>query len=189
MAPAARPRHDPHGETSVSASKPSSRGAPAWADDPDEVASELAAMDQRDAHRSATKKDRAHVQAHQEQARRNRTAKTTAARQGAAASRSASAAAAKAARDDAAAAQARSFGGRAKRTSSIAGGVRSVLPSGGGGVSDASGFVLALVGWCWIVLPFIVTPPGASAPGGITGVRDVWRAKFFNKGPNGEDLL
>lgn len=52
---------------------------------------------------------------------------------------------------------------------------------GGVTVSDASGFVLALVVWSWIGLPYLQHGP--------TGVRDVWRAKFFNKGPKGEALL
>lgn len=181
MPPAARPRHDPHAETTVTRSTPSSRGAPAWADDPDEVAGELAAMDQRDAHRAATSKAKAHTAAHREQARRTRVAKGQA-------TRAASTAASKAQRDAAAAAQARSFGGRAKRVQKRAGTIGSVLPSSGPGASDASGFVLALLGWCWFVLPFITTPPGGTGPGGIDGVRNVLRAKFFNKGAQGEDL-
>lgn len=45
---------------------------------------------------------------------------------------------------------------------------------------DASGFVLGLLAWSWVGLPFIKNGP--------TGVKNVLRAKFLNKGPKGEDL-
>jgi hypothetical protein len=52
---------------------------------------------------------------------------------------------------------------------------------GGVTVADASGFMLALVAWCWIGLPYL--------KGGPVAVKDVWRAKFLNKGPDGQELL
>jgi hypothetical protein len=41
--------------------------------------------------------------------------------------------------------------------------------------------ILALIAWGWIGLPLI--------QGGPTKVRDVWRAKFFNKAPDGTWLV
>lgn len=52
---------------------------------------------------------------------------------------------------------------------------------GGVTVADASGFMLALLAWGWIGLPYLKDGPN--------GVRNVWRAKFLNKGPKGEVLL
>ena len=42
---------------------------------------------------------------------------------------------------------------------------------------DVTGFMLGLVFWAWVALPFLRS--------GTTGVKDTWRAKFVNKGPNG----
>ncbi len=53
-------------------------------------------------------------------------------------------------------------------------------PAGGGMVSNGAGFVLALVFWGWVVLPFV--------KGGPAGVRDVIRAKFINKAADGSWL-
>jgi hypothetical protein len=55
---------------------------------------------------------------------------------------------------------------------------RSVLAPPGGG--DAAGFVLGLLVWGWIVLPFLRD--------GTTGVKDVWRAKWLNKAVDGSEL-
>lgn len=52
-------------------------------------------------------------------------------------------------------------------------------PSGGAS-SDVAGFFLAALFWGWIALPFLRSGP--------TGVRDMLRAKFLNKGPGGEAL-
>lgn len=51
---------------------------------------------------------------------------------------------------------------------------------------DLTGFALALLVWGWVVLPFLGTP--LSPKGGVQGVKDVWRAKFLNKGPDGKWL-
>lgn len=48
------------------------------------------------------------------------------------------------------------------------------------GRQDLSGFLLGLLVWGWVVLPFL--------RGGTTGVKDVWRAKWLNKGPSGQWL-
>jgi hypothetical protein len=48
------------------------------------------------------------------------------------------------------------------------------------GVSDAGGAVLALLFWSWMVLPML--------QGGPDRMKNVLRAKFFNKGPKGEWL-
>lgn len=48
---------------------------------------------------------------------------------------------------------------------------------------DLTGFTLALFVWGWVILPFLGTP--LSPKGGVEGVKDVWRAKFLNKGPDG----
>lgn len=48
------------------------------------------------------------------------------------------------------------------------------------GAHDASGFVLSLLLWSWVGLPFVLH--------GATGVKDVLRAKFLNKGPSGNEL-
>jgi len=47
-------------------------------------------------------------------------------------------------------------------------------------VQTGAGFLLGLLAWGWIGMPLIT--------GGPTRVRDVWRAKFLNKGPDGEWL-
>lgn len=60
------------------------------------------------------------------------------------------------------------------------GGWRPHLPGTSGVVSNGAGFILALAFWGWIILPFIKAGPG--------GVRDVIRAKFINKGPDGSWL-
>ena len=49
--------------------------------------------------------------------------------------------------------------------------------STGGVTNGAAGFVLGLLVWGWVVMPFVRGGPGA--------VRDVLRAKFLNKGPGG----
>jgi len=43
----------------------------------------------------------------------------------------------------------------------------------GGAVDDAGGFVLAVMVWGWVILPFLQGGPGR--------VRDVLEAKFLNK--------
>lgn len=166
------PRHDPHGETTLTARRSPSR--PAWTDDIGKVnqAQDEAAF--QEAHRAETKKKAAHIGAHKENIRRNRAAATKKTRQDA----QAAAAAQKQAEADAAA---RSVGGRAASVQRTTGAISSALPSSAPDISDASGLVLALFGWCWIALPMI--------QGGPSAVRDVWRAKFFNKGPGGTVLL
>lgn len=54
--------------------------------------------------------------------------------------------------------------------------------SGGGPtpVSDGAGWVLGLLLWAGVVLPFI--------NGGPSGVKAWWMAKFFNKAPDGSEL-
>lgn len=47
-------------------------------------------------------------------------------------------------------------------------------------VDDAAGFLLGLLVWGWIVLPFI--------QGGPAKVGAVWRAKFLNQAPDGSPL-
>jgi len=55
------------------------------------------------------------------------------------------------------------------------------LPRGAGGVvNDGAGLVLAFFAWTWIGLPFL--------QGGVTGVKNVLRAKFFNKDSKGNWL-
>lgn len=51
--------------------------------------------------------------------------------------------------------------------------------------TDATGFVLALMFWGWVVLPVLKADSPADGP---RAVANVLRAKFFNKGPNGEWL-
>lgn len=60
-----------------------------------------------------------------------------------------------------------------------------VNTGGGLSVGDASGFALGFLLWGWVILPW-VSADGVSGP---TAVRNVWRAKWLNKGPNGERLL
>lgn len=45
---------------------------------------------------------------------------------------------------------------------------------------DLSGALFAVIAWSWIVLPLV--------QGGPSKVRDVWRAKWLNKGPDGKWL-
>ncbi len=49
-----------------------------------------------------------------------------------------------------------------------------------GPVDDVSGFLLALLLWGWVVLPFLQNGP--------TGVKNVLRAKFVNKAADGSWL-
>jgi hypothetical protein len=53
-----------------------------------------------------------------------------------------------------------------------------------GRISDAAdqgaGFILGILLWGWVILPLI--------QGGPTQVRNVWRAKFLNRGPDGQWL-
>lgn len=44
----------------------------------------------------------------------------------------------------------------------------------------AGSFLLGFLAWAWIGLPFV--------KGGPTQVRNVWRAKFLNRGPDGNRL-
>lgn len=53
-------------------------------------------------------------------------------------------------------------------------------------VGDASGFMLGFLLWGWIVLPWVTAADGVSGP---DAVRNVWRAKWLNKGPGGDRLL
>lgn len=48
-------------------------------------------------------------------------------------------------------------------------------------VSAGAGFILALMFWTWIALPFLNN-------GGVTGVRAQLKAKFTNKAPDGSWL-
>ncbi len=45
------------------------------------------------------------------------------------------------------------------------------------GVNDAAGVILAVFAWLWVGLPLLT--------GGPSKVKDVLRAKFFNKRPDG----
>jgi hypothetical protein len=45
-------------------------------------------------------------------------------------------------------------------------------------VHDGTGFILALLVWGWVVMPFL--------DGGAAGVKKVLMAKFLNKTPTGE---
>jgi len=55
------------------------------------------------------------------------------------------------------------------------------LPARGGSTArDGAGVVLGFLAWVWVVLPYL--------NGGTAGVRNVLRAKFTNKGPDGSDL-
>lgn len=47
-------------------------------------------------------------------------------------------------------------------------------------MSTGSGFLLGLVTWAWVVLPFL--------RGGTGEVKKVWKAKFLNKAPDGSWL-
>ena len=59
-------------------------------------------------------------------------------------------------------------------------GWRPRLPTAGGTVGNAAGFVLGLLFWGWVILPLV--------HGGPTEVRNVIRAKFLNKAPDGSWL-
>lgn len=65
--------------------------------------------------------------------------------------------------DDRPAAPARSGGGRA-----------------GSVANNGAGWVLGLLLWGWVVVPFV--------KGGPTQVKKVWRAKFLNQAPDGSPL-
>lgn len=47
-------------------------------------------------------------------------------------------------------------------------------------MDSGAGFVLGLLAWGWIVLPFLQNGP--------TGVKNTLRAKFFNRAPDGSWL-
>jgi hypothetical protein len=47
-------------------------------------------------------------------------------------------------------------------------------------VDNGAGFLLGLLVWGWVIMPLI--------HGGPKGVRDMIRAKFLNKGPDGSWL-
>jgi len=47
-------------------------------------------------------------------------------------------------------------------------------------VQTAGGFILGLLLWGWVILPFVTGDPG-----GVAGVKKVWMAKFLNKTPDG----
>jgi hypothetical protein len=53
------------------------------------------------------------------------------------------------------------------------------LPQGGV-VHDASGLILGLMLWGWLVMPFLEN--------GVPGVKKVLMAKFLNKKPDGSFL-
>lgn len=50
----------------------------------------------------------------------------------------------------------------------------------GGAVSDGAGWVLGLILWAGVALPFL--------HGGPAGVKAWWLAKMFNKAPDGSQL-
>lgn len=50
----------------------------------------------------------------------------------------------------------------------------------GTAVHETAGFIVGVVVWCWVVLPFL--------SGGPTAVKNVLRAKFVNEGPDGKQL-
>lgn len=54
------------------------------------------------------------------------------------------------------------------------------LPRGGGTVDTGAGFLLGLLVWAWIVLPYF--------KGGLPETKKVLMAKFFNKAPDGSWL-
>lgn len=56
----------------------------------------------------------------------------------------------------------------------------SVFTRKGTAVHESAGFVIGVVVWCWVVLPFL--------SGGPTAVKNVLRAKFVNEGPDGKQL-
>jgi hypothetical protein len=131
-------------------------------------------MDRRDAERAERVKAIAHTRAHQENIRRTKSAGLRAQRETTARARADADAAARAA-------AARKPAARLGRVQKRAQTVGSVLPrSSRLSVSDASGFTMALLFGGWVVLPLL--------NGGPAAMRNVWRAKFFNKGPDGSDL-
>ena len=160
------------------------KGRPRWADDPEKVNAVLQDFEDNGVDPKERARERAHVAAHKEQARRDRAAKARAARERSTAHTAAlaedkrrGAAAAKAAAD---AAEAASVRGRAKRVGQVADTVGSVTGGGGLRIDDASGFVLGLLAWSWVILPMLNNGP--------SGVRDMLRAKFVNKDQNGNPL-
>lgn len=60
------------------------------------------------------------------------------------------------------------------------GGTGSSSSSAGSFVSSGAGFVLGLLVWTWVGLPFL--------QGGPTAVKNMLRAKFLNKAPDGSWL-
>ncbi len=61
------------------------------------------------------------------------------------------------------------------------GGLGRVFSTGGTAVESGAGFALGLLFWGWIALPFLKAGPS----GGPKAVKNVLRAKFFNKGSDG----
>lgn len=61
------------------------------------------------------------------------------------------------------------------------------MPSMKFGGGDAAGVVLGFFAWIWIVLPAITNGTDGK-PAGLTGSRNVLRAKFMNIGPDGKAL-
>ncbi len=49
-----------------------------------------------------------------------------------------------------------------------------------GVVQEGAGWVLGMLLWAWVALPFI--------QGGPEQVKNVWRAKFLNQAPDGSQL-
>jgi hypothetical protein len=70
----------------------------------------------------------------------------------------------------------------AERRSKVSGALDQVAQLGGGGgpVDTGSGFILGLLVWGWVVMPFLKDGPA--------GVRKVLMAKFLNKSPDGKWL-
>jgi hypothetical protein len=68
-------------------------------------------------------------------------------------------------------------GGARTRTPGVGSGP---LPAPPAAVDEGAGFLLALLLWGWVGLPFLQGGPGR--------VRDVLRAKFFNRGADGKWL-
>lgn len=57
-------------------------------------------------------------------------------------------------------------------------------------VNTGAGFVLGILVWTWVVLPFLGVPKSVhGGKSGVEEVRNVLRAKFFNKGPDGNWIL
>ncbi|HET6215346.1 MAG TPA: hypothetical protein VFE14_20945 [Micromonosporaceae bacterium] len=70
-------------------------------------------------------------------------------------------------------------GGATRAPRPAAGGRQLRLPVSGG-VDQGAAFILGLLAWAWVVLPFVTGGPGK--------VRDVLRAKLTNKAPDGSWL-